>query len=420
MDLPLKGIRIIDLTRILAGPSATQMLADLGAEVIKIERPETGDDTRSWGPPNAHPASASGHPDESAYFLGANRGKKSVAIDLKSIEGARLVREMALGADVFIENFKVGDLQRYKLDPSSLHERNSGLIYCSITGFGQPGQRADTSGYDLMIQGVAGLMSITGQPDSVAGGEPMKVGVAVVDILTGLHAVIGILAALKERSKTGKGCHIDLSLFDVCAASLANQAMNWLIGGIVPDRMGNVHPNIVPYQTFVCSDGHFILAVGNDVQFVKLCHAVGKSDLAKNPKFVSNSARVENREELVVILASTFLSGRRDHWLELLTPLGIPCGPINSIQEVFDDPQAQARRLIHEIPHYSLGTVPTVANPIRFDGVSMTSMAGPPTLGQHSSEVLGEMLDVSDEEISALLGNKIISDPPDREQESKS
>jgi crotonobetainyl-CoA:carnitine CoA-transferase CaiB-like acyl-CoA transferase len=410
MDLPLAGIRIIDLSRVLAGPWATQMLADLGAEIIKIERPGTGDDTRSWGPPYAQTESKPEERGEAAYFLGANRGKKSVAIDLKSAEGVDLVRELAAGADVFIENFKVGDLQRYGLDEKTLKQANPGLIYCSITGFGQSGPRAKTAGYDLMIQGMAGLMSITGLPDDAPGGGPMKVGVAIVDILTGLHAAIGILAALQERNKTGQGRYIDLALYDVCAASLANQAMNWLVGGVAPQRMGNLHPNIAPYQTFASADGHMILAVGNDLQFGKLCSALAIAELPDDPRFASNSARVANRDALAAILTPLLATQNRDHWLEMLDPLGVPCGPINGLGEVFDDPQATARELVRNLPHGALGSVPSVANPLRFDGESMTSPNGAPVLGEHTHQVLRDVLGFSDEQIAALSASGAIAD----------
>ena len=397
---PLAGLRVLDLSRILAGPWATQMLADLGAEVIKIERPGTGDDTRSWGPPYAG--------GESAYFMGANRGKKSLAIDLKTPAGAALVRDLAAKSDILVENFKVGDLKRYGLDPESLHAVNPKLIVCSITGFGQTGPRASQAGYDLMIQGMAGLMSITGTGDDQPGGMPMKVGVAVVDILTGLTAAIAILAAVTERASTGKGRHIDMALYDVCAASLANQAMNYLIGGTPPGRMGNWHPNIAPYQTYAAKDGHLILAVGNDGQFRKCCRIVGLTGLPDDPDYATNSARVANRAALNAMLDAVFVSRPRDAWLNEMRAVGVPCGPISRLDEVFADPHAVARGLVRDLPHATLGVVPAVANPIRYDGDAPVSPHAAPILGQHSAAVLTGVLGLSEEEVAALAGAGVV------------
>ncbi len=403
---PLSGITILDLSRILAGPWTTQMLADLGADVIKIERPRSGDDTRTWGPPYAK--TSEGEQSESAYFLGANRGKRSLAIDLKSPEGAQIVRDIAAKADVVVENFKTGDLARYGLDADTMHKVNPGLIYASITGFGHTGPRASQAGYDLLIQGMAGLMSITGNPDDAPGAGPTKVGVAVVDVMTGLHAAIGILASIIERGNTGKGRHLDISLFDVCAVSLANQAMNWLVGGQIPKRMGNAHPSISPYQTFPASDGYMILAVGNDGQFIKFCDAVGLSELPELPEYATNAARVINRDVLIDIVSTKLRTQTRTHWLDLLEPLGVPCGPINNVDEVFADKQAVARGLVTQLPHATLGTVPSVTNPIRMDGQPAMSEAGPPVLGQHSEEVLKQMLGMDDAKIQTLIENNII------------
>lgn len=404
---PLKGIRVLDLSRILAGPWTGQMLADLGAEVIKVERPGSGDDTRGWGPPYAQ---AEGGPErgEAAYFMGANRGKKSLAIDLKSPEGAELVRKLAAESDILIENFKVGDLARYGLDPVALHALNPRLIVCSITGFGQSGPRASQAGYDLMIQGMAGLMSITGPGDDQPGGEPTKVGVAVVDILTGLNAAIAILAALNERHQTGRGRHVDLALYDVCAASLANQAMNYLISGKSPVRMGNKHPNIAPYETYAASDGHLILAVGNDGQFRKFCQVAGLIDLPDDPDYATNSARVANRIALSAMLEPVLGSRRRDDWLESLKAVGVPCGPINTVEEVFADPHAVARGLVRHLPHATLGTVPTVSNPIRYDGAAPVSGRAAPVLGEDSEAVLRETLGLSETEIADLIGRGVV------------
>lgn len=397
----LQQTTVLDLSRILAGPTATQMLADLGAEVIKIERPGLGDDTRSWGPPYA--AVANSEAPQSAYFLGTNRGKKSLAIDLKAPAGRALVRQLAASADVLVENFKTGDMARYDLDYESLRQINPKLIYVSITGFGQTGPRANQAGYDLLMQGMAGLMSITGQPDGEPGAEPMKVGVALVDVLTGLYASTAILAALHARAADGQGRHVDLALYEVCAASLANQASNWLIGGMVPARAGNTHPSIAPYQTFQTADGYIVLAVGNDGQFRKLCTAIGCPELGSDMRFETNSKRVHNRDVLTSVLSEIFIANSRGHWVDLLEPLGVPCGPINTVEDVFADPQALARGLVKTLPHPSLGTVACVANPIRFDGASMTAAEGPPMLGQHTRELLSQRLGLADAEIERLV-----------------
>lgn len=399
---PLSGIRVLDLSRILAGPWAAQMLADLGAEVIKVERPGKGDDTRSWGPPYATQDGTDAR--EAAYFMGANRGKKSLAVDLKAPEGQALVRDLAAKSDVLIENFKVGDLARYGLDPESLQQVNPKLITCSITGFGQTGPRAQQAGYDLMLQGMAGLMSITGQAD-----QPTKVGVAVVDVLTGLNAGIAILAALTERAVTGKGRHIDLALFDVCAASLANQAMNYLVSGNTPTRMGNKHPNIAPYETYEASDGFLILAVGNDSQFAKFCAVAGLEQLAADPRFQENSARVANRGALNDAIEPVLKSRTRDDWLDALKSVAVPCGPINQLDEVFADPHAQARGLVRTLPHATLGTVPSVANPIHFDGVAAVAGTAAPVLGEHTKAVLAGVLEKSEDEIATLLAQGIVA-----------
>ena len=361
MDKPLSGLKVVELARILAGPWAGQLLADLGAEVIKVERPGGGDDTRSWGPPFAADGSA-------AYFHGCNRGKTSVAIDLETAEGQRTVRDLAAGADVLIENFKVGGLARYGLDHPRLSALNERLVYCSITGFGQTGPYASRPGYDFIIQGMGGLMSVTGEPE----GEPMRAGVAIADILTGLYASNAILAALRAREATGKGCHIDMALLDVQVAALANQAMNYLIGGAVPGRIGNAHPNIAPYQVFPVADGHIILAVGNDGQFRRLCALLG---LAEEPRFASNAGRVRNRAALTAGLGPALALRRRDELLDALASAGIPAGPINDMAEVFGDPQVIARGLRIE-----LDGIPAVASPIVLDGRRQVAQAASPAL----------------------------------------
>lgn len=383
----LDGIRVLDLSRVLAGPTAGQILADLGADVIKIERPGSGDDTRQWGPPWLTDADGN-DTGESAYYLGANRGKRSAAIDLAAEDGASIVRELATHADVVLENFRVGGLARYGLDYATLVARQPGLIYCSITGFGQTGPYAERPGYDSMIQAMGGLMSITGSAD----GEPQKVGVAIADIMSGLYATIAVLAALHHREQTGSGQHIDLALLDVQVAGLANQAMNYLVGGRVPGRLGNAHPNIVPYQTFAATDGYFMVAVGNDGQFRRLCHELGLDELAADERFATNAARVNHRDILVARLAGAFALGTRGDWLQRLEAAGVPCGPVNSIDEVFADRQVRARGMVAQAEHPLAGRVPLVASPLQFSQTPITEPAAPPTLGQHTDEVLEEIL----------------------------
>jgi crotonobetainyl-CoA:carnitine CoA-transferase CaiB-like acyl-CoA transferase len=404
----LSHLRVLDLSRVLAGPTAGQILADLGAEVIKVERPGRGDDTRHWGPPwlNDRDGNATG---ESAYFLSANRGKKSVAIDIGQPEGQQLVRDLAAHSDILLENFKVGGLARYGLDHESLAAINPRLIHCSITGFGETGPYADRPGYDFLIQGMGGLMSITGEPDDVEGGGPQKVGVALADVMSGLYAVIAVLAALAHRERTGKGQHIDLALLDVQVASLANQAMNYLVSGKAPERLGNAHPNIVPYQAFECADGHFILAVGNDDQFRRLCAFIELPGIADDERFATNGARVEHRDELIPILQTVFLQMPRAHWLEHLEAAGIACGPINRIDEVFADPQVQARGMQVEAPHPLAGNVPLVGSPLKMSATPPTEAVAPPTLGQHTAEVLAEALGLERDAIDRLYESGVIA-----------
>lgn len=359
---PLSGIKILDLTRVLAGPLATQILADLGAEVLKIERPGQGDETRAWGPPYYDAAQGL-----SAYFLTANRGKETRALDFNTPEHVKEIKNLALNSDIVVENFKVGGLAKYGLDAQTLRAENPGLIYLSLTGFGQTGPRAGEAGYDLLLQGLSGLMSITGTPQA-----PTKVGVAVIDIMTGLYGVIAILAALRKRDQDQGGTCIDLALFDVAVAGLANQAMNYLVSGQVPPRLGNAHPNIAPYEVYAASDGHLILAVGNDGQFANFCQVAGL-DLHQQDRFATNAARVQNRDALNAILQPLLLTQGRQAWLDLLQPRKVPCGPIQSIDEVFADPQAQARELIHEVEG-----VPGIASPLMFDGVRLMSKTPPP------------------------------------------
>jgi crotonobetainyl-CoA:carnitine CoA-transferase CaiB-like acyl-CoA transferase len=388
MSCPLDGIRVLDLSRVLAGPWASQTLADLGAEVIKVERPGTGDDTRSWGPPYATDARGKSTSD-SAYFLSTNRGKKSVAIDITDPHGQNAIRELARTSDVLIENFKVGGLAKYGLDYGTLAPINPRLVYCSITGFGQTGPYRDRAGYDFMVQGLGGLMSITGAPDSTPGGGPIKVGVAVADIFTGLYAAIGILAALRHREQTGRGDHIDMALLDVQVAVLANQALNYLMTGVSPARLGNAHPNIVPYQTFATSDGHFILAVGNDSQFRRFCETAGCPELADDELFANNPARVANREALVPLIEARTRRHPTGRWIADLEAVGVPCGRINDLEAVFADEQVRHRGLRLDLPHAVAGTVPSVACPIQFLHAKLNLRNGPPALGEHTREVLG-------------------------------
>ncbi len=397
---PLSHIRVLELSRVLAGPWSAQTLADLGADVIKVERPGAGDDTRAWGPPWAG--------DQSAYFLSTNRGKRSITIDFERPEGQELVRKLAAQADVVIENFKVGGLVKYGLDYDSLKAVNPRLVYCSITGFGQTGPYRNRAGYDFMIQGMGGLMSITGQPDGEPGGGPVKVGVAVTDIFTGLYATIGIMGALAHRDRTGEGQQVDLALLDVQVAVLANQAMNCLVGGKAPQRLGNAHPNIVPYQAFATRDGYIILAVGNDGQFAKFCTVAGRADLAKDERYATNPARVANRKELVALLEELIRTRDSQDWLSALEQVGVPCGPINDLTAVFEDPQVKARNIHQDLPHPTQGSVPTVASPIRYSGTPLVHDTAPPTLGQHTDTVLADQLGLSEADIASLRDRGVI------------
>lgn len=396
-DTPLHGIRVLDLSRVLAGPWASQTLADLGASVIKIERPGSGDDTRAWGPPFFTDESGGVF---SAYYLSANRGKQSVCIDLATPEGAELVRKLAADADVLVENYKFGDMAKRGLDYETLSKANPGLVYCSITGFGQTGPYRQRPGYDFMIQGMGGLMSITGDPDE---GDPQKVGVALADILTGLYSTIAILAALEERHVSGQGQYIDMALLDVLTASLANQASNYLVSGTAPTRLGNAHPNVVPYQTFATRDGYIIVAVGNDAQFRKLCGAIDRADLAEDERFTTNALRVQHRDALVALIQATMHDKTMDEWLHLLEVAGVPCGPINTIDKVFADPQVKARGMaIH------IGGMPLVANPIHYSRSSLNYTTRPPALGQDTVSVLREVAGLDDEQIRRLKAAGII------------
>lgn len=385
----LSHLKVLDLSRVLAGPWASQMLADMGAEVIKIEHPERGDDTRGWGPP--YLKDPQGQPLESAYFLCTNRNKQSVALDMATPEGQRQIRELALRADVLIENFKVGGLARYGLDYASLSALNPRLIYCSITGFGQTGPYAQRPGYDFMVQGMGGLMSLTGVPDGEDGAGPMKVGVALTDVLTGLHAVSGILAAVAWRERSGEGQHIDLALLDVQVACLANQAQNYLITGQSPRRLGNAHPSIVPYQSFPTADGEMILAVGNDSQFASFCQVAGRAEWSTDPRFATNAARVAHRAELVPLLRQVTVQRSTAQWIAALETANVPCGPINTLEQVFADPHVQARGLRVELPHPVAGTTPGVASPLRFSKTPVQYRRAAPALGADTAAVLTDL-----------------------------
>jgi len=403
----LSHVRVLDLSRILAGPWASQMLADLGAEVIKVERPEVGDDTRSWGPPFLKDRDGADTSD-SAYYLCANRNKRSVTIDFTRPEGQRLVHELATKSDVVIENFKPGGLARFKLDYESLRQINPGIVYCSITGFGQTGPYAPRAGYDFLMQGMGGLMSITGHADGEPGAGPVKVGVALTDILTGLHASTAILAALAHRDHGGSGQHIDLALLDVQVACLANQNMNYLHGGQVPRRLGNAHPNVVPYQDFPTADGDMILAIGNDSQFAKLCQAIGRPEWASDARFQSGPARVENRQLLVPMLRIETVRRTTHEWIVLLEAAGVPCGPINNIAQVFLDPQIVARGRKITMTHPTAGEIPLVASPIRMSATPPAYTLPPPLLGEHTRAVLGSVLALDEASCDRLAADGVI------------
>ncbi|HCL40809.1 MAG: CoA transferase [Pseudomonadales bacterium] len=387
----LSGLRVLDLSRVLAGPWAGQMLADLGADVVKVERPGAGDDTRAWGPPYLRDADGR-DTSEAAYFLSANRNKRSITIDFTQPEGQQQVRELVQLADVLIENFKVGGLAVYGLDYQSLQALNPRLIYCSVTGFGQQGPYAKRAGYDFMIQAMGGLMSITGKADGEDGAGPVKVGVALTDILTGLYASNAILAALAERERSGQGQYIDLALLDVQIACLGNQALNYLTTGVPPRRLGNAHPNIVPYQDFPTADGDFILTVGNDGQFRKFCEVAGHPEWATDPRFVSNAARVANRAELIPLIRQVTVFRTTAEWIAALEQAGVPCGPINDLAQVFADPQVQARGTRIRMAHPLAGEVDLVANPIRLSRTPVDYRRPPPLLGEHNSEVFADWL----------------------------
>lgn len=382
----MSHLKVLDLSRILAGPWASQTLADLGADVIKVERPVQGDDTRQWGPPFLY-GDDGNITDESAYFLCANRGKRSICIDITCEKGQVILHKLVAESDILIENFKVDQLKKYQLDYETLSKINPALIYCSITGFGQTGPYRQRPGYDLLMQAMGGLMSVTGEPD----GMPQKTGVAITDILTGLYSVIGILAAITERSHSGLGQHIDMSLMDVTAAAMANQATNYLVGGMVPKAKGNEHPNIAPYQTFETSDGYCIVAVGNDRQFERFCNAISQPELAENPSFKTNSHRVKNRDVLTFIIAKCLKQDSRNNWLKIFEEAQVPAAPINNLDDVFNDPQLLSRDMKITIPHQNNSELNLVGCPIKLSRTPIQYSHPPPLLGEHTEEILEQL-----------------------------
>lgn len=404
---PLSGIKVLDLTRILAGPWATQVLADFGAEVWKIEQPEMGDDTRRWGPPFL--ADADGQPtQESAYYLSANRGKHSLTIDIAKPEGQKLLHDLMMKADIVVENFKVGGLKKYQLDYEFAKTLNPKIIYCSITGFGQTGPAAQHAGYDAMIQGMGGLMSITGVEPESPGAGPQKVGVAVADLMTGMYAVTAILAALHHRNSTGQGQYIDLALLDTQVSWLANQGMNYLVGGQVPKQNGTAHPNIVPYQAFKTADGHIMLAVGNDAQFTRCCTVLGLTDIPTDPRFSTNSARVAHRAILVPLLTEAIGSHTLDFLKSAFNASGVPCGPINTIDRVFNEPQIKHREMEITLEHPLAGSVAQIANPVKFTETPIDYKKAPPLLGEDTDLKLTELLGLSAAEMTELRASGVI------------
>jgi len=403
----LDGVRVLDLTRVLAGPWATQNLADFGAEVIKVERPGHGDDTRKWGPPFL--ADREGRETaDAAYYLACNRGKKSVTLDIASEAGRRIARDLALQSDVLVENFKVGDLKRHGLDYATLSAPNPRLVYCSITGFGQDGPYRDRPGYDFMVQGLGGLMSVTGERDDLPGGGPQKVGVAVSDLFTGMYATSAILAALIERDRSGRGQHIDMALLDVQVAMLANLSSSFFVSRKAPGRMGNAHQNIVPYHVFRASDDFLIVAVGNDGQFGKFCEVIGAPEWPRDARFATNPQRVRHRDLLVGLITEKLAAKTAREWLALLEPSGVPCGPINNLAQVFDDPQVRHRGLEVRAPHPAAGEVTMVANPIRFSETPIRHDRAPPLLGEHTEQVLSSVLGLDSTSLDQLRREKVI------------
>jgi crotonobetainyl-CoA:carnitine CoA-transferase CaiB-like acyl-CoA transferase len=407
MDTALSHIRVLDLSRVLAGPWCGQNLADLGAEVIKVERPGAGDDTRTWGPPWMKDESGA-DTREAAYFMAANRGKKSITVDLSRPEGQDLVRELACRSDILLENYKLGGLAQYGLDYATLSELNPRLIYCSITGFGQTGPYSPRAGYDFILQGMGGLMSVTGERDDRPGGGPQKVGVAVADLFTGMYATVAVLGALAWRERSGRGQYIDMALLDTQVAMMANMGMNYLATGKPPGRSGNAHPNIVPYQVFAASDGEIILATGNDGQFARFCEVAGHPELARDERFARNPDRVRHREVLVPILADIIARHPKQWWSDALEEVGVPCGAINDLAQVFADPQVRHRGMKVELPHPTAGTVPLSGSPMRLSETPVQYRSAPPTLGQHTDEVLREVLGMNTAAVQTLRDQGVL------------
>ncbi|EPZ14747.1 MAG: CoA transferase [Thauera sp.] len=407
MPSALSHLRVLDLSRILAGPWAGQMLADLGADVIKVERPGVGDDTRGWGPPWLKDEQGA-DTEVAAYYLCANRNKRSITIDITQAEGQALVRQLAAQSDVVLENFKAGGLAQYGLDYDSLKAVNPRLVYCSITGFGQDGPYAPRAGYDFLIQGLGGLMSITGRPDGEDGSGPMKVGVALTDILTGLYATNAVLAALAWRERSGEGQYIDMALLDVQVACLANQAANYLATGHSPQRLGNAHPNIVPYQDFPTADGYMILAIGNDAQFARFCEVAAAPELAADVRFATNRARVGNRSVLIPLLKKLTVERSTADWISTLEALAVPCGPINTLADVFADPQVQARGLKVTVPHPIAGQLPLVASPMKLSATPVDYRLPPPMLGEHTDDILAATLGLDAAAIARLRADGVV------------
>jgi len=403
----LGHIRILDLTRVLAGPWCAQNFADLGAEVIKVERPGNGDDTRSWGPPYLRDKNGD-NTTEAAYYLAANRGKQAITVDISTPEGQEIIRKLTAQSDVVLENYKVGQLKKYGLDYASLKEIKPDLIYCSITGFGQNGPYAHRAGYDFIVQGMGGFMSLTGERDELPGGGPQKAGVAIADLMTGMYATIAVMAALTHRDRTGEGQYIDMALLDVQVAMLANMNTNYLASGKPPVRWGNAHPNIVPYQTFATSDGHIIVAAGNDGQYKKFVAAGGEEQLASDERFSTNPARVANREVLIPLLTDMVKRKSRQEWISLLEEAGVPCGPINRLDDVFNDPQVKARGMQITLPHPTAGSVKLVGSPMKLSATPPDYQAPPPLLGQHTDQILKSVLGYDDEQLNQFRQRGII------------
>ena len=407
MPGPLSHIRVLDLSRILAGPTSTQILSDLGAEVIKVERPGPGDDTRTWGPPWLQDTDGEDTTD-SLYYLACNRGKKSITVDISKPEGQQMIRDLAAKSDVLVENYKVGGLKKYKLTYDDLKDDNPGLVYCSITGFGQDGPYAPRAGYDYMIQAMSGLMSVTGEADDKPGGGPMRAGVSIADLTTGLYSTIAILSALTHRERTGDGQYIDMALLDCASSLLANHATGYLASGVVPGRVGNRHPNVVPYQPFEATDGYIVVAVGNDGQFARLCEVLGIPEVAEDERYTKGSERIQRQPELAELIGNVIKTESCEHWLSVLAEAHVPCGPINTVKDVFDDPQINHRGMRLTLPHSAAGEISMAGSPINLSATPVEYKGGPPTLGEHTEDVLRDILELDDDAIAALQKDGVV------------